>query len=162
MVPRRAQTVKPLEGAMLTITVKDSAFQDYLAQLQQRLEDLTEPMAEIGAVLESRISARFETETDPRGTAWAPWMPSTLESYPEDGNHRILDRYGDLMGSLNWQADASSVRVGFGQPYAIYHEFGTTKMARRGLLFDDPDAGTLDAGDEMVVLDVLEHWLGLT
>lgn len=147
---------------MLTINVDDTAFRNYLAALQRRMGDLTQPMSEIGAVLESRISARFETESDPSGTPWTPWMPSTLESYPENGNHRILDRYGDLLGSLNWQADASSVRVGFGQPYAAFHEFGTSRMARRGLLFEDPDAGKLTTDDERAVLDVLEHWFELS
>ena len=144
---------------MLTITIDDAALRDYLVQLQGRLGDLTEPMSEIGGVLESRISARFETQTDPRGAPWAPWAPSTRKSYPDDGNRRILDRYGDMLASLNWSADSSSVTVGFGQAYATYHEWGTKRMPRRGLLFDDPDAGTLTEDDERAVLDVLEHWL---
>ena len=82
-----------------------------------------------------------------------------MESYPDDGNGRILDRYSDLMGSLSWDADASSVRVGFGQPYATYHEWGTRHMPRRGLLFDDPDAGSLTPEDDQLVVDMLLSWL---
>jgi len=144
---------------MLTIAVDDRAFRSYLAELQGRLSDLTPVMQSIGQELETRISARFETETDPNGAAWLPWAESTRKTYPEDGNHRILDRYGDMLGSLNWQADAASVRVGFGQPYATYHEWGTKHMPRRGLLFADPDAGTLAAGDERMVIDLLQEWL---
>lgn len=144
---------------MLTITVEDRAFRSYLAELQGRLADLTPVMQSIGQELDGRISARFETESDPMGVAWHPWAQSTIDSYPEDGNHRILDRYGDMLGSLNWQADASSVRVGFGQPYATYHEWGTKNMPRRGLLFADPDAGTLTPGDERMVIDLLQEWL---
>jgi phage gpG-like protein len=48
--------------------------------------------------------------------------------------------------------------VGFGQPYAAYHEFGTKKMIRRGTLFADPKKGELAPDDEKVILDaVLEH-----
>ena len=144
---------------MLTITVEDRAFRSYLAELQGRLADLTPVMQSIGQELEGRISARFETETDPAGAPWAQWAPSTQKGYPDDGNHRILDRYGDMLGSLNWDADASSVRVGFGQPYATFHEFGTKHMPRRGLLFDDPDAGTIVPGDERMVIELLEEWL---
>ena len=69
----------------------------------------------------------------------------------------------DMLASLTHQADATSVRVGFGKPYAAFHEWGTEHMPRRGLLFDDPDAGTLAEGDEAAVLDIIGVWLdGLT
>ena len=144
---------------MITVHVDDSAFREYLRRLQGRLGDMSEPMAAIGGMLEARISGRFETESDPTGVAWMPWAESTRASYPEDGNARILDRYGDMLSSLNWQADASSVRVGFGQPYAVYHEWGTKRMPRRGLLFENPDAGALAPDDEKAVLDLLMEWL---
>ena len=82
-----------------------------------------------------------------------------MDSYPDGGNRRLLDRYGDMLASLSHQADATSVRVGFGQPYAAFHEWGTEHMPRRGLLFADPDAGTLAEGDEAAVLDILAVWL---
>lgn len=155
---------------MLTITVEDRAFRSYLAELQGRLADLTPVMQSIGQELEGRISARFETESDPHGKPWEEWAESTRETYPYPGTDaakamggpgagRILDRYSDMLGSLNWDADASSVRIGFGQFYATFHEFGTKFMPRRGLLFADPDAGTLSPGDERMVIDLLQEWL---
>ena len=64
-----------------------------------------------------------------------------------------------MVRDVNHQADKTSVRIGFGQPYATYHEFGTKHMLRRGLLFADPNAGTLAKGDEDAVLDILSVWL---
>ena len=144
---------------MLTITADDKAFRDSLAQLYRGMGNLTPVMQSIGMELESRISGRFESRTDPSGNAWAPWAQSTVDNYPENGNRRLLDRYGDMLASLSHQADATSVRVGFGQPYAAFHEWGTEHMPRRGLLFADPDAGTLAEGDEAAVLDILGVWL---
>lgn len=144
---------------MLTITADDKAFRDSLAQLYRGMGNLTPVMQSIGMELESRISGRFESRTDPSGNAWAPWAQSTVDNYPENGNRRLLDRYGDMLASLSHQADAASVRVGFGQPYAAFHEWGTEHMPRRGLLFSDPDAGTLAEGDEAAVLDILGVWL---
>ncbi|NMM75353.1 virion morphogenesis protein [Rhodococcus sp. SRB_17] len=144
---------------MLTITADDKVFRDSLAQLYRGMGNLTPVMQSIGMELESRISGRFESRTDPSGSAWAPWAQSTVDSYPEDGNRRLLDRYGDMLASLSHQADATSVRVGFGQPYAAFDEWGTKHMPRRGLLFADPDAGTLADGDEAAVLDILGVWL---
>lgn len=144
---------------MLTIAVDDQAFRASLAELYRGMSDLTPVMRSIGMELESRISGRFESRTDPAGSGWAPWAQSTVGNYPEDGNRRLLDRYGDMLASLNHQADATSVRVGFGQPYAAFHEWGTKHMPRRGLLFADPDAGTLAEDDEAAVLDILGVWL---
>jgi len=110
----------------------------------------------IGEEMEARVSNRFETKTDPAGSPWAPWKTSTVKSYPKSGaNNRLLDRYSDMLGSLNRQVEGDSVFVGFGQPYAQYHEFGTSKMDRRGLLVADPVAGTLGADDEDAIVRVL-------
>ena len=144
---------------MLTITVNDAAFRDDLAILYRRLGNLTPVMNSIGTALENRVKGRFETRTDPNGKSWAPWKPSTEESYPADGHRQLLDRYGDMLDHVSHKADSTSVRIGFAEFYATFHEFGTKKMARRGLLFADPDAGTLAKGDEAAVLDILGIWL---
>lgn len=144
---------------MLDIKLDDSAFRADLAALYRRLGNLTPVMQSIGMEMESRISGRFETRTDPNGKRWAPWAQSTVDSYPDDGNRQLLDRYGDMLLSLNYKADATSVRIGFGTPYAAFHEWGTERMPRRGLIFADPDAGTLAKGDEDAVLDIIGIWL---
>ncbi len=154
---------------MLTIAVNSSQVQAALARLASRLNDLRPAMAAMGQEMESRISARFETETDPNGLPWAPWLPSTRADYPfagsqaaaaeGAGNGRILDRYGTLLDSLSHQVSSDSVRIGFGQPYAVFHEWGTQHMSRRGLLFDDPDAGTLSMADTAAVLEILGDYL---
>lgn len=137
-----------------------------LERLQRGLGDLSEPLASIGQEMESRISARFETETDPDGNPWDPWAPSTEATYPSAGHRRILDRYGDMLRSMSHQVDGENVIVGFGavaskagDVYAVYHEFGTEHMPRRGLLMSDPESGTLSQGDETAVLDILSVWI---
>ncbi len=154
---------------MLTITVDDRAFRDYLHQLSARASDLTEAMDSIGNVLETRVRQRFETKTDPNGQPWAPWKESTRASYPfagapaaakeGPGKGLLLDRYGTMLDHLSYDADTTSVRIGFAQPYAAYHEWGTSTMEQRGMLMSDPDAGTLGADDEAAVLDILSAWL---
>lgn len=151
----------------LSVEVSSKPVTEALEKLLRGMRNLRPVMDSIGQELESRVSGRFETQTDPLGQAWAPWAPSTAENYPKDGNNRILDRYGDMLRSLNHKADSSSVRVGFGavaskagDVYAAYHEWGTWKMPRRGLLMADPDRGTLGQEDEASVLDILEVWLG--
>ena len=144
---------------MIRIDVTNAPLLDYLERLTARLEDLGPAMGSIGMELENRIRERFEARRDPLGTAWAEWSPATVENYPKDGERKLLERYGDMLGSLNHRAGRDSVSIGFGQPYAAYHEFGTKHMPRRGLLFADPEAGTLAPEDEQAVIEIIEGYL---
>ena len=151
---------------MLTVTVDSKPVTDVLTKLQKRMADLTPVMDSIGQELNSRVSARFETRSDPLGHPWETWTQSTKDNYPNDGIGKILQRHGAMLQSLNFSADKSSVRVGFGavaskskDVYAAYHEWGTKNMPRRGLLFADPDTGNLAPDDENAVLDIIDTFL---
>jgi len=144
---------------MLTIQTNNQAFRETFNALYQRMTNLAPVMNSIGMEMEVRVSGRFESRTDPNGQAWAPWAPATREYYPQDGNRKLLDRYGDMLLSLNHQATKDSVRIGFGKAYSTYHEFGTKKMPRRGLLFAQPFSGTMGAADEAAVLDIIGLYL---
>ncbi|MDP2433100.1 MAG: phage virion morphogenesis protein, partial [Pseudomonadota bacterium] len=113
---------------------------------------------------EARVSRRFEDAADPNGRLWQPHPTRGYpweydKHYPKSGNRKLLDRTGDMLDSLNYQADGDSVRVGFGLPYAAYHEWGTKHMQRRGLLYADPDAHTLGDEDRESILDILSSYL---
>lgn len=150
---------------MLTITVDSKPVSDMLDKLSRRMANLQPAMNDIGMAIETRVSGRFETRTDPLGKKWEDLKPSTKASYPKDGRGLVLERYGDMLDSLNSESDSTSVRIGFGavsskgDVYATYHEFGTKTMERRGLLFADPAAGTISPDDERTVLDVIEGFL---
>jgi phage gpG-like protein len=144
---------------MLTLALQDQQVLSYLRQLERKLGNLTPAMTAIGMELEAAISGRFESKTDPEGNPWAEWAPATEATYPDDGNGTILDRYGDMLDSLSWVATSDSVAVGFGQPYAAFHEWGTKTMPRRGLLTSDPDGPTLSEPDTRRVLDILGTFL---
>ena len=145
---------------MIDITVNSDTIAAALRQLAARVDNLEPVLAGIGMELESRISDRFERQVDPLGGAWTTWAPATLASYPNYGNRRLLDRSGDMLNSLTHQASADQVRIGFGMAYATYHEFGTARMPRRGLLFADPEAGQLAPEDEAAVINLLLGYLG--
>lgn len=143
----------------ITVDINDQPVLDYLNQLLARSSNLLPLMDSIGQEMEGRISSRFETRTDPNGQAWAPWAPSTVKSYPANGHGFLLDRYGDMLRSVSHSATATSVTIGFGQPYAAYHEFGTKHMPRRGLLTADPDSGTLGPEDAESILEIVRSYL---
>lgn len=146
---------------MLDIVIDDQPFRDVVAEISRRTRDLTPALAVIGMKLEERVSSRFETRTDPDGNPWAAWSQSTIDTYPEGGNRRLLDRLGDMLEGLSHQVNSgdSSVSIGFDRDYSTYHEWGTETMPRRGLLTSDPDAGTLSEDDTELVLEVLNDFL---
>ena len=149
---------------MITIDVQDQEIHSYLQQLSGKLTDMTPVMGAIGMELEGRVSDRFESTADPDGSQWEPHpvlgYPWEYDArYPSDGNRRLLNRSGDMLESLSYQADRDSVLVGFGQPYAAFHEYGTKYMQRRGMLFADPVAGTLGQDDQQSILDILRQHL---
>lgn len=145
---------------MISVQIDDSPFRDQVRLLSYRMRDLTPVLEGVGAALESNVRNRFESRTDPDGMPWAPWAQSTRDSYPEGGNRRLLDRYGDMLDGVSYQLEGdASVRVGFDKEYATYHEWGTEHMPRRGLLMSDPDQGTLSEDDTATVLSVLNDFI---
>lgn len=148
---------------MITIQANTPTVLQALRELEQRMTDMTPVMREIGTRLESRVRARFETETDPLGNAWAPWEasydPAQGGNRPTGGNETILDLSGHMLGDMSWSADSKSVTIGFAHEYAQYHEYGTSKMKRRGMLFANPDTGQLAPDDEAEILDVIQNFL---
>jgi len=142
---------------MLSINIDDREVLAALKTLRRRVSDLSPVMRAIGADMERRMQERFETETDPAGRKWSPLKPATLAA--KKGRGSILYHYGALMDSRTWQADASSVRWGFGQPYAAYHEFGAKKLPRRGLLFGDADRLELADADRSLILEAIRAYL---
>ena len=147
---------------MIQIEIDSTRIGQALSQLQVAGVNLAPVMADIAATLWERVGERFETDRDPLGSAWRAHAPATLKNYPPDGNRRLLDRHGQMLDSLTRQSDAAHAMVGFGQPYAAYHEFGTARMPRRGLLFDDPEAGRLAPEDERLVIErITAHLQGV-
>ena len=150
---------------MIEVTTDTSGFDSSLRQLQKRMGNLRPVFKDLGAVLENQVRDRRETLTDPNGRRWAEWSDYTRETYPASGRGKLLDRSGDMWDRTGpeWtvQGLASDLvlRVGFDKSYATFHEFGTDKMPRRGLLYADPEKGTLGANDEQAIDDVLQDWL---
>lgn len=153
----------------ITIKLEDSALRPYLQQLHERISDLSPVMDSIGHALEQNMRARYETRRDPDGNKWGDWEKSTKDSYPwrgskaarRDGPGRglMLERYGSMFDGLSYTYGKNSVSIGFNQPYAAYHEWGTKRMKRRGLLTSNPNTGRLGEKDAQSIIDIVQEYL---
>lgn len=155
-----------------------------VAQLNRAITELERPaalMRDVAGVLEQNVNLRFTTKRDPNGQPWpqiselTPLIYASVNktlTYDADDQPivpkmpgTLLERTRRMLNSLAGRAGDSWVEVGFGVPYAIYHETGTERndkpyMPRRGMLTGDPEAGTLGAEDRQDVQDEIDAHLG--
>jgi phage gpG-like protein len=147
---------------------------ELLQSLEQALARVQQPrelMERLGQGLEEAIQRRFDTKRDPDGSPWAPLRPSTQANYDRNDTQRsgrnagqivsrgsLLERTRQMRSSLATDAGTDYVEVGMsrlsdggGWSIPLLHETGTTKMARRGLFFSNPDTGTLGVEDEAML-----------
>jgi len=134
-----------------------------LAGAAERLAHPRELLERIGAVLEANVNERFRTKTDPDGNAWLPIAASTRKRYEQqyDGTvpGSLLERTRLMRSSLTHNATDEFVEVGFPVGYAQWHETGTRRMPRRGLLAGDWVSGRLGAADAADVLAEVNDYL---
>ena len=146
----------------ITFEVTDDALRQWLDRAASKATgpERSRLLDVMGAELESRTEQRFDNKLDPSGTRWAPLAESTKLRYAKkDGKRKrgsLLERSRLMRTSLSHQVDSDSVLVGFGVAYAVYHETGTERMPRRGLLTGDPATGLLGNSDREAVLALLE------
>lgn len=129
----------------------------------QGLQHPQDLMGAIGARLETNVQRRFDTKRDPSGNSWAGLQPSTVKSYLKlyagsiPGS--LLDRTRRMRDSLTHNPGADFVDVGFSDPKAAYHIYGTKRMVRRDPLTANPETGHLGDEDRQDVLDEIETFL---
>ncbi len=104
----------------IEITVDTSPVDALLERLNDRLEDKTQPMAEIGEVLVSSIRWNFREQRSPSGEKWKPSRRAQRE-----GGQTLIDT-GRLQNSIDAQAYPDRVEVGTNVPYAAPLQLGAT------------------------------------
>jgi phage virion morphogenesis protein len=150
---------------LLKIDIDDQELLAALRPVIDALDDPTELLESMGAVMARNVELRFETKTDPNGEPWAPLADSTREQYERRYKGSIpgslLERNRHMRASLDHQVVGDVLEVGFGEAYAGYHETGRKdgKMPRRGLLAGDWQTGELGADDRADLVAEIEQFL---
>lgn len=133
----------------IEIKIDDAELKSMLKALQAKLGNLKPVMREIGAIVKTSVVKNFEVGgryseagSVKGGTKkWQPLSIRTLFARPARQivgkrgqfkasferklmNRKILFKQGLLLGSINYQAAADSVRIGPHRVYAAIHQFG--------------------------------------
>lgn len=110
------------------IVLSDSPVLQVLGSLLDKLDDLSEPMNDIAAVLESATEGAFEAEADPvTGQAWASLSDAYLKANPKRQGGKILQASaGGLAASVTADSGDFWAAIGSNKIYAAIHQFGGT------------------------------------
>lgn len=104
-----------------------------------RLSDMSGPLSSVSRQKLADIEKQFKNFVDPDGNKWSPLKPSTLRT-KRVNKDKILTRYGKLRSSFYTKVDKHNLTIRTDNEYAVYHQFGTVKMAKRLILkFTDSD-----------------------
>ena len=107
-----------------TLEYDNSAAQDLLGRLQEKLGDLKPALQDIGEYLIIAHNQRFKDQVAPDGTPWAPLSPSYQRNKTKNKN-RILVFNGYLENSYRYQVGNNELDFGTNDPNAAHHHFGT-------------------------------------
>lgn len=120
----------------LTVKVDSAQVAAQLARAAQAIGNTAPLMAAIGQRLESNISERFDTKTDPAGKAWAPYKAVSAAIHKaihgKEPSGSLLQRTGNMRRGIEHHATADAVEVGLTAPYGAYHELGTNGRGKKG------------------------------
>ncbi|MEE1982688.1 phage virion morphogenesis protein [Shewanella xiamenensis] len=110
------------------IVLSDSPVLQVLGSLLDKLDDLSEPMNDIAAVLESATEGAFEAEADPvTGQAWQSLSDAYLKANPKRQSGKILQvSAGGLAASVTADSGDFWAAIGSNKIYAAIHQFGGT------------------------------------
>jgi len=124
---------------------------DYFEKMLGRLLHFG-PVFEVGRVALEAANAENFASHGMRVGGWAPLSPRTAAWKAENGfppaplvrTGRLLESLSSLRGSPN---DVSAHQATFGTnvPYAKFHQYGTTRMPRRQIVFEPVEFGSIMA-----------------
>lgn len=167
---------------MLRFEVDDRAILDVLGELSARMQDLTEPMSDIGEHLVETTKRRFDTSTAPDGSRWEPNSDVTIlrylgaykSSFKRDGTiskkgtsrlqakKPLVGETRSLMSTINYVPGRDHVYIGSPEIYAGVQQFGAhAKEFGKSPWGDIPARPFLGLSDDDSgsILDILASYL---
>lgn len=117
-----------MTGVTLTASLDDTQLRAAVMRLSGLAKHPRPLLRQIGMGLVAAADERFETQTAPDGTLWAPLLPAyaALKEQMRPSSDRILTRSGKLVRSLNYRVNGQEVSYGSAMIYAAIHQFGGT------------------------------------
>ena len=109
-----------------------------LREIQSKINIFTYPQQSrtIAMLIYTDIKNKVTNEKDVSGKRFKPLSKKTVEIKREQGKipYKIMRDTGELINSLNYSISPTSIKIGYGVPYADKHQFGTKRLPIRKIL----------------------------
>jgi phage virion morphogenesis protein len=116
-----------MAGATVTVSFQGDSIAAGFRALQKLGHEPAGMLRAMGSELRTVTEHRFETARDPQGNAWKPWSPGYAAITKSISILRGgVVRRGSLMGSLTFDVQGHTLRLGSNKIYAAVHQFGAT------------------------------------
>jgi len=106
---------------MIEIKTDDGEVIKTLARIERKGGNMAGALKIVGERMVRHTDDRFVRQRDPAGKRWAPLRPATRA---RKHNPRILEERGHLRGSIRYQVDGNTLRVGTNVVYGPIHQLG--------------------------------------
>ena len=107
----------------IILDVDDGAVVDALNRLRRAGGETAPALRSIGEGLINSTRERFNSQTAPDGSPWAPLAESTKARKRRNKN-KVLTPDGDLRREISYRLGPDDVEVGSSRIYAGAHQFG--------------------------------------
>lgn len=139
-------------GGFINISVEFEGQQALIGQFAtfgQRIQTMRPAWEDVGNLLLADFAQQFASEGAYLGPQiaplWKPLAPSTVRDRLAKGfggEHPILQRTGQLLGSVSergaagniFEVSDNGIRAGTAYPIAKFHQYGTTRMPQRKMI----------------------------
>jgi len=140
----------------IKVEIEDQGVKALLAGLQERCENPTPAMKEIGEIVRSSIIKNFEQSGRPN--KWQPLAAATIKKKRGGAGKTLIDS-ARLMNSITTRAHSNRVEIGTSVIYARIHQLGG--IAGRGRKVEIPARPYLMVQDEdwSPIREVLSRYL---
>ena len=172
----------------VTVVIRAEPVTRYLQDLQGKLGDARPVLQEMGEAMLARMDERFARAQAPDGTPWAANSPVTIARYlgkygnsytktgklskagarRAGGKKPLQGETGSLRGTIHYSVSGDTLTLGSPMVYAAVQQFGArARQFGRAPWGNIPArpflpinaTGELDAGEEAVLLEILQGWL---
>ena len=126
----------------ITINVENEQLRNLFAELEDKVQNPTEALRNIGEYMIGSADIGYQTETDPDGVPWRPNSPFTIAEKQRLGRiQKILQSTGAMRSRYNYRVEGSRLVFSNSDDKAIKHQLGIGVPVRKhiGLRKEDPD-----------------------
>ncbi|MXY06033.1 MAG: phage virion morphogenesis protein [Gammaproteobacteria bacterium] len=112
----------------INLDIDDAEVLDAFNRILRAGQDMEPVMRDVGEALLNSTRERFNSQTAPDGSPWAP-LSETTKQRKKRNRDKVLTEHGDLRRDISYRVGPDFVEVGSSRIYGGTHQFGAERGA---------------------------------